>query len=78
MKNNQQGDFFRLFDLLGSADKNAKQQAANQMMSGLNSDESKQLGDILSDKSKIDAILSSPAAKQILNKINGNANGQHK
>ncbi len=78
MKNNQQGDFLKIFDLLGSADKNAKQQAANNMMSGLNSDESKQLGDILSDKSKIDAILNSSAARQILNKINGNTNGQHK
>ncbi len=77
MKNNQQGDFSKLFNLLGSKDQKAKQEAANQMLSSLNADESKQLGDILSDKSKIDAILNSSAAKQILNKINGN-NGQHK
>ncbi len=78
MKNNQQGDFFKLFNLLGNADKKAKQDAANQMMSGLNADESKKLGEILNDKSKIDAILNSSAAKEIIKKINGNNNGQHK
>ncbi len=78
MKNNQQGDLCGLFSLLGSADKSAKQNAAKQMMSGLNSEENKQLGEILNDKSKIDAILNSSAAKQIINKINGNRNGQHK
>ncbi len=78
MKNNQQNDFFKLFSLLGSSDKEAKQNAANQMMSGLNKDESNELNNILKDRNKIDAILNSTAAQQILKKINGNGNGQHK
>lgn len=78
MKNNQQSDFSKLFELLSSSDKNAKQEAANSMMSSLSSDDNNRLTEILKDKNKIDSILNSPAAQQILDKIKSNSNGQHK
>ncbi len=78
MKNNQQNDFFKFLNLLGGSDKHAKQNAANQMISGLNKNESEELNNILKDKNKIESILNSSAAQQIIKKINGNGNGQHK
>lgn len=78
MKNNQINDFTKIFQILSSGDNNAKKNAANQMVSGMNSNEKKELNDILNNKEKLDAILNSPAVRQILNKINTGNNGQHK
>lgn len=78
MKNNQINDFTKIFQILSSGDNNAKKNTANQMVSGMNSNEKKELNDILNNKEKLDAILNSPAVRQILNKINTGNNGQHK
>lgn len=78
MKNNQQNDFSKLFELLSGSDQQAKKEAANSMISNLNQEDNNKLTEILNDRSKIDSILNSPAAKQILNKIKSNDNGQHK
>lgn len=78
MKNNKQFDLSGLMNLLGSTDQSAKKQAADAIKSNLNAEENKQLEDILHDRSKIDAILKSEAARQILRKINGNSDGKLK
>lgn len=78
MKNNQQNDFSKLFELLSGSDQKAKNEAASSMMSSLNQEDNNKLAEILKDKNKIDSILNSPAAKQILSKIKSNDNGQHK
>lgn len=78
MKNNQFNDFSKIFQILSSGDSNAKKNAANEMVSGMSSNEKKELNDILNNKEKLDTILNSPAVRQILNKINTGNNGQHK
>ncbi len=78
MKNNDQFDFSKILGSLKNADKQTRQTTAENMISGLNSEESKQLKEILSDKSKIDAILKSSTVQQIINKINGNNDGKLK
>ena len=78
MKNNKQMDFSKILGSLKNADMKTRQTAAQNMMSGLNSEENRQLNEILSDKSKIDAILKSSTVQQILNKINGNSDGKLK
>ncbi len=78
MKNNKQFDLSGLMNLLGSTDQSAKKQVADAIKSNLNAEENKQLEDILHDRSKIDSILKSEAARQILRKINGNSDGKLK
>lgn len=78
MKNNKQMDFSKILGSLKNADMKTRQTTAQNMMSGLNSEENRQLNEILSDKSKIDAILKSSTVQQILNKINGNSDGKLK
>ncbi len=78
MKNDKQFDFSRLLNLIGTNDKRAKQEAAENIRAGLSREENNELNNILNDKSKIDAILNSSAAQQILKKINGNSDGKLK
>lgn len=78
MKNNNQFDFSKILGSLKNADKQTRKTTAENMMSSLNSEENKQLNEILSDRSKIDAILKSSAVQQIINKINGNIDGKLK
>ncbi len=78
MKNNNQFDISKILGLLKNSDKQTRQATAENMMSTLNNEDSKQLHEILNDKGKIDAILKSGAVQQIINKINGNNDGKLK
>lgn len=78
MKNNKQFDLSAFMNLLKNSDNNIKMQTANKMRSGLNNDEQAELDRILNDRSKIDAILNSSAARQIIEKINGKNDGKLK
>ena len=48
---------------------------ASKLISGLNADEKDELQEILGDRDKINAVLSSPAAQKIMEKLNGKKNG---
>ncbi len=78
MKNNKQFDLSAFMNLLKNSDNNTKMQTADKMRSGLNNDEQAELDRILSDRSKIDAILNSSAARQIIEKLNGKNDGKLK
>ena len=78
MKNNKQFDLSAFMNLLKNSDNNTKMQTADKMKSGLNNDEQAELDRILSDRSKIDAILNSSAARQIIEKLNGKNDGKLK
>lgn len=78
MKNDRQFDFSSILKLIGSSDSQKKQNAVEKMKSGLSADENKELDSIIRDKSKIDAILNSDAAKKILSKLNSDNNGKLK
>ncbi len=72
MTNNQQGNFSSFLNSINSpAD---RKQTAEKIMAGMSAEENKKLFDILADKEKLSALLSSPAAQSIMQKING----QHK
>lgn len=72
MTNNQQGDFSSLLNNLKTAQD--RQQTANNLMSSMSAEDNRKLFEILGDKEKLSAILNSPAAQAIMQKING----QHK
>ena len=78
MKNNKQFDFSRLMNILSTNDKRVKKEAAENIRAGLSNEENNELNNILNDKKKIDAILNSSAAQQILKKLNGNSDGKLK
>ena len=78
MDNNQFNDLSAIFDKLRNKDNSSQKQTADNLMSGLNQQQTQELKEIMSDKEKIDSILNSPAAKEIMKKINGNNDGQHK
>ncbi len=78
MKNNKQFDLSAFMNLLKNADNNAKMQTADKIRSGLNNAEQAELDKILNDRSKINAILNSSAARQIIEKINGKNDGKLK
>lgn len=78
MKNNKQFDLSAFMNLLKNSDNNTKMQTADKMRSELNYDEQAELERILNDRSKIDAILNSSAARQIIEKINGKNDGKLK
>lgn len=78
MKNNKQFDLSAFMNLLKNSDNNTKMQTADKMRSELNYDEQAELDRILNDRSKIDAILNSSAARQIIEKINGKNDGKLK
>lgn len=69
MTNNQQGDFSSILNNLNtSAD---RQQTAEKIMSELGEEQNRKLFEILGDREKLSAILNSPAAQSIMQKING-------
>lgn len=70
MTNNDFQNFF-------SAPKNKTEaeETANRLISGLKADEKNELDEILSDRDKINAVLSSPAARKIMEKLNGKKDG---
>ena len=63
--------------MLGRADKASQQEQAKNLINTLDETQHRQLNEILQDKNKIDALLKSSAAQQIINKLKLNGNGQH-
>ena len=63
--------------MLGRADKASQQEQAKKLINTLDETQHRQLNEILQDKNKIDALLKSSAAQQIINKLKLNGNGQH-
>lgn len=70
MANNNFPNFF-------SAPKNKSdaEKQANKLINGLKAEEKNELQEILSDRDKINAVLSSPAAQKIMEKLNGKKDG---
>ncbi len=70
MANNNFSNFFS-----APTDKADAEKKASKLISGLNADEKDELQEILGDRDKINAVLSSPAAQKIMEKLNGKKNG---
>ena len=70
MANNNFPNFFS-----APTDKADAEKKASKLISGLNADEKYELQEILGDRDKINAVLSSPAAQKIMEKLNGKKNG---
>lgn len=70
MANNNFPNFFS-----APTDKADAEKKASKLISGLNADEKDELQEILGDRDKINALLSSPAAQKIMEKLNGKKNG---
>lgn len=70
MANNNFPNFF-------SAPKNKSdaEKQANKLINGLKAEEKTELQEILSDRDKINAVLSSPAAQKIMEKLNSKKDG---
>lgn len=56
-------------------DKADAEKKASKLINGLKADEKDELQEILGDRDKINAVLSSPAAQKIMEKLNGKKNG---
>lgn len=70
MANNNFPNFFSAPKNKSDAEKQAKQ-----LINGLKAEEKTELQEILSDRDKINAVLSSPAAQKIMEKLNGKKDG---
>lgn len=70
MANNNFPNFFS-----APTDKADAEKKASKLISGLNADEKDELQEILGDRDRINAVLSSPAAQKIMEKLNGKKNG---
>lgn len=70
MANNNFPNFFS-----APTDKADAEKKASKLISGLNADEKDELQEILGDRDKINAVLSSSAAQKIMEKLNGKKNG---
>lgn len=69
MTNNQPKDFSSFLSGLNSSE--SRQQAAKNIMSNMSAEENRKLFELLGDKEKLNAILNSPAAQNIISKLNG-------
>ncbi len=69
MANNNFPNFFS-----APTDKADAEKKASKLISGLNADEKDELQEILVERDKINAVLSSPAAQKIMEKLNGKKN----
>lgn len=70
MSNNNFSGFFSA--PINKADAGKK---AEKLINGLKAEEKDELNEILSDRDKINAVLSSPAAQKIMQKLNGKKDG---
>ena len=61
-----------------SKSEDEQKKAALGMLSGLDSKQSEQVKSILGDKEKLAKLLSSPQAQELMKKLKGNSDGQHK
>ena len=71
MQNNQPNNILSVLSKLSGADSAQKKQAADSIMSSMSDEDNREFQKILSDRNKISEILSSPAVKQIMQKLNG-------
>lgn len=69
MTNNQPKDFSSFLSTLNSHQ--SRQQAAKDIMSNMSNEENQRLFEVLGDREKLSAILNSPAAQNIISKLNG-------
>lgn len=76
MENNQLNSLASILNMMKSPNEAARKQAAGSIMSKMSKDDSEAFREIASDKDKISEILNSPAARQLMEKLN--RNGQHK
>lgn len=70
MANNNSFNNFSMPSNKAEAEKKARD-----LMNGLNAEEKSELQNILSDRDKINAVLSSPAAMKIMEKLKGKKDG---
>lgn len=56
-------------------DKNDAKRKADKLINNLSKEEKTELQGILDDRNRINEILSSPAARKIMEKLNGEKNG---
>jgi hypothetical protein len=75
MENKQNNNFKNILNAFSSSDKEERKNIARQLMQNLNNEESNTLNEILSDKSKLQQIISSDAAHDLIERINKNKNG---
>ncbi len=61
--------------ILNAKNDDEKRKLAMNMLSNMNSSQSAKIKEALSDQQKINELLSSPQAQQILKKLKGNQNG---
>ncbi len=65
----------KLFKLFSAKTPDEQKKMAMNMLSSMDSKQSDKIKEIMNDQQKIQSILSSPEAQQILNKLKGNKNG---
>ena len=70
MANNNFPNFFS-----APSSKEDAEKQASKLINGLKAEEKDELQSILGDRDKINAVLSSPAAKKIMEKLNGKKDG---
>ena len=70
-------DLSKLISLFSQNNINSNRQNAEKIVNGLDSEKRSELNSILNNRDKVNEILNSPAAKKIIDKLNGNGNGQH-
>lgn len=75
MENKQNNNFKNILNAFSSSDKEERKNIARQLMQKLNNEESNTLNEIMSDKSKLQQIINSDAAHDLIERINKNKNG---
>lgn len=66
-----------LIKLFKAKNQQEQQNAAMKMLGELDDDQSRKIKDIMRDEEKLKAVLQSPEAQQLMNKLKGFKNGQH-
>lgn len=72
---NPSSDFLKNF---ASKSENEQKKTAMNMLSGMSPDKAAQIKNILGNEEKLRQVLSSPQAQQLMEKLKGGGNGQHK
>ncbi|MBQ8227588.1 MAG: hypothetical protein IJZ88_01100 [Clostridia bacterium] len=61
----------KIIDILGAKSPDDQKKIAMNMLGSMNPDQSNKIKEIMADKEKIQSILSSPQAQQLINKLKG-------
>ena len=61
----------KIIEILGKKSPAEQKKMAINMLSAMNSDQSGKLKEIMADKDRLQSILSSPQAQQLINKLKG-------